>query len=176
MEAFVEEVRSAIAEDERRLSALRLARSLDLPDGAIAGAFVRCAVWDRLHEHKGPTLPFAIDVVYFDPDRVDPRVDESIESELVALAPRRPWTVRNLARLRPEAQSLAGGLTVFLDTASAVAVRLDARDEVEVVAPFGLEDLVGGIVRPTRPEAIDAVRQRVAEQRWLVRYPKLVLS
>ena len=166
---------AAILEDEKRLAALRLVRDLRLPEGAVAGDFVRCAVFDLLHGHPESTQLRSIDVVYFDPERPDPAVDASIEGELVAASPRRPWTVRNLAAARPGAPDLAVALDVYLDTASAVAVRLDEREGLEVLAPFGLEDLTQGRVRPTHPGRAPALRRKLAGERWVRRYPRLDL-
>jgi hypothetical protein len=175
-EPLEEEVRTSIAVDPRKLAALRLVRDLELPEGAIAGDLVRCAVFDRRHEHPEPTQLRSVDVVYFDPERTEAAVDESLTLELVAQASRRPWRVRNLARERPEAAGLAEALDVFDATAAAVAVRLGPREVIEVVAPFGLSDLVAGVVRPVASARAPHLRRRVADERWTKRYPQLVLE
>jgi hypothetical protein len=62
------------------------------------------------------------------------------------------------------------------ETATAVAARL-ANRRVELLAPHGVDDLVGLIVRPT--PAFSARRQevmhRVTSKNWLARWPKLRL-
>lgn len=137
---------------------------------------MRCAVFDRFHQHPEWTQLRAVDVVYFDPERTEAVVDRNLETELIAQAPRRPWRVTNLAASRPGAEKLAEALGVYLDTASAVAVRLGPRERILVNAPFGLDDLTGGVVRPTRPEAAGELRRRVRDEKWLSRYPKLRLE
>jgi hypothetical protein len=60
---------------------------------------------------------------------------------------------------------------------SCVGLRLLANDELLVVAPYGLGDLLGGICRhnPARaPE--DVYRRRVEEKRWRERWPRLRFS
>lgn len=172
-EPLREEVEIGILTDDRRMAALRLVRELDLPHGAIAGDFVRCAVFDRLHGHPEPTQLRSIDVVYLDAERTDPAIDRSLELELVARAARRPWRVANLAR---DGGTLRAGLAArYPDTASAVAVRLGPRESLEIVAPFGLEDLVAGVVRPSAPERAGLLRRRMAEERWRARYPRIRL-
>lgn len=173
---LVDEVVTSITADPRKLAALRLVRELELPEGAIAGDLVRLAVYDRLHQHPEPTQLRSIDVVYLDADRTEEAVDRSVLLELEAQAPRRPWRVRNLGRARPEARCLAEALDVYDATAEAVAVRIDARDELEVVAPFDLRDLIGGIVRPIHPARAGHLRRRVADERWTKRFPKLTLA
>lgn len=174
-EVFVEELRGILESDARRMAALRLVDGLGLPAGSIAGAFVRCAVFDRIHRHAEWTQLSAIDVVYFDPDRTEEAIDTSLEMELVAQAPRRPWRVRNLARERREAKNLAEALTVFPDTASAVAVRLGPRDTVALeAAASDLTDLFGGVLRPLASERAGELRRLVADEKWMKRYPRLV--
>lgn len=173
---LVDEVVTSIAADPRKLAALRLVRELDLPEGAIAGDLVRLAVFDRLHGFPEATQLRSVDVVYLDPKRTEQAVDRNLLLELEAQAPRRPWRVRNLARARPEARCLAEALDVYDATAEAVAVRIDARDELEVVSPCDLRDLVGGVIRPIHRERAGHLRRRVADERWTKRFPKLILE
>lgn len=162
-----------ISLDPGRLAALRLVRDLDLPQGAISGEFVRCAVFDQIHEHKEWTQLKEIEVVYWDPSRTDLQVDSSIETELVAQASRKPWKVTNLARDYSEKKNLKHALDYQLATASAVAVRLTRSDHIEVIAPYGIEDLLNGIVKPIRSELSGSLRRLISEQKWKLRFPKL---
>lgn len=172
-ELLLQEVQEAILSDERRMAALRLVHELDLPEGAIAGELVRSALFDCLHLHAEWSQLRAIDVVYFDPERPEPAIDRNLELELMAQASRRPWNVRNLAAARPNARSLADALSVYPDTASAIAVRLGPRNTVDVVAPYGLEDALGGVLRPTSPDMEAAMRKQVIEEKWRTRHPQL---
>ena len=162
-----------IALDASRLSALRLVRELELPEGAIAGDFVRCAVFDHIHEHPEWTQLSTIDVVYYDPHRADSAIDDSIEGELIARASRKPWRVRNLARVKPDAKSLSEALDLYLATAAAVAVRLDSKERIEVIAPHGVDDLVRGLIRPINSRHTGALRRQLEDQKWRSRYPQL---
>ena len=173
---LAQELSALIASDDRRLAALRLVDALELPEGAIAGAFVRLAAFDRIHRHEEWTQLPRIDVVYYDPERPDLAVDDSVELELLAQAPRRPWRVRNLAIDRPGVAGLAEALDVYPDTADALAVRLDRRGEVEVAAaPFGLDDVLAGMVRPVSTDRVAELRRRVRDEKWTRRFPKLQL-
>lgn len=171
------EVSDSILLDDRAVAALRLVAGLELPEGAIAGDLVRCAVFDQIHGHAERTQLRRIEVVYFDAERTDAAIDRNIEMELVAASSRRPWEVQNLAALRPEAKNLAEALSVYADTASAVAARVTSRpgtpDALELVSPYGLEDLVAGVVRPHDPSRALELRQRAEKERWKARYPNL---
>ena len=63
------------------------------------------------------------------------------------------------------------------ETATAIAVRL-AADRIEVLAPFGLDDLFAMTVRPT--PAFEGTKRPVFEQRalkkrWSERWPQVVI-
>ncbi len=69
-------------------------------------------------------------------------------------------------------------LRYWPETATAVAVRLDAGDRIEILAPLGLDDLFAGIVRPTPrfQGAKHALFQaRLHEKQWLAQWPFLRL-
>lgn len=65
-------------------------------------------------------------------------------------------------------------IAAWVETATAVAVRLSSNDEVEMLAPHGVADLVQLVLRPT-PTRRDwpLLRQRTAQKRWLERWPHL---
>jgi uncharacterized protein len=171
---------SLIAADGGRVRLLQLVQDLRLPDCWIGAGFVRSAVWDHLHG-KPPTLPAGdVDVVWFDPARATPDGDRRIEVRLAAAAPEIDWSVTNQARMHarngdaPYA-STGDALRHWPETATAVAVRLTDHG-VDVLAPFGLDDLFALIVRPTPAFATDklpVVQARMREKRWLERWPLL---
>lgn len=127
-----------------------------LPDWAVGAGFVRNAVWDHLHD-RAPMTPLAdIDVLFFDrhPKRCDPAFEREMEAELRTFCGVRPWSVRNQARMHtrngdaPYA-STSDAMTYWLETPTAVAVRLLADDKIELLAPYGLDDLFACRARPT---------------------------
>lgn len=169
-----------IADDCQAMAELAALRILALPDAWLAAGFVRNRVWDRLCGVDPPRPQTDVDVVYF--DTADPGgVRESEhEAALRGLAPGTPWQVRNQARMHvrhgDEAyRSTADGMRRWLETATAVGVRLGATRQIEVLAPHGLGDLLALICRPTpagleRPEAY---RERVEGKGWPQRWPLL---
>lgn len=170
--------------DARRMHLLRLVRGLELSDGWTGAGFVRDAVWDRLHDRE-PTRPLGdVDVIWFDRERVDADVDAWIEARLGELEPTTHWSVKNQARMHlrngdPPYRSATNAMEHWPETATAVAVRLDDNDCLQIVSPFGLDDLLGGVVRPTprfRDERRAVFDERVRTKRWLERYPRLRLE
>jgi hypothetical protein len=173
-------IAALLREDAARWRALGLVRDLDLPDGWIGAGFVRTAVWDALHG-RAPSLSGDVDVVWFDATRADPSEDARIEAGLRRLAPEIDWSVRNQARMHrrngdaPYA-STQDAMRHWPETATAVAARRSAGDTVEVIAPYGLDDLIALRLRPTPrfgTERRTVFETRAAAKRWRERWPLL---
>ena len=146
-------------------------------------------VWDWLHGFVAPTVLGDIDVVYFDPARPEPEADAALEARLSALVPDLPWQVRNQARMHlgngdPPYRSTGAALTHWLETATAVAVRLEPGHghamRPALLAPCGLDDLFGLVIRPTpqtlaQARRMTAFHERLAAKDWQTTWPKLRL-
>jgi hypothetical protein len=178
------EILDLVAGAPWRREALAAVAALDLPDCWIGAGFVRAPVWDALHGYAKETPLEDIDVVYYDPDCSDRAVEVQAEGRLRALVPGLPWSVRNQARMhlrngdRPY-RSTADALCHWLETPTAVAVRLGRDGAPELLAPLGLDDLVGLVVRPTphaRAYRMDGFRARVVRKGWRDTWPKLRLA
>lgn len=150
------------------------------PDAWIGAGFLRNAVWDALSGRDPGAIPPAdLDVVFHDPADASPARDAAAEAALSAMAPGLPWSVANQARMHlrnghAPYRDLADALAHWPETATAVAARLGPAG-VEVLAPHGLDDLFGLILRPTpahraRPAAMLA---RAAAKAWTARWPGL---
>lgn len=166
--------------DPRRMSVLQAARTLDLPDWAIAAGYVRSAVWDHFHDLAAPTVVADVDVVYFDPSNPDPAQDANVERRLRDIMPGVPWEVRNQARMhernrdRPY-RDTEDALSFYLETATTIGVRLERDDRLTVLAPWGIGDLMALRSRPTPRgrEKFDDYLARMRTKNWPARWPKL---
>ncbi len=161
------------------------ARSLHLPEWCIGAGAVRNAVWDALHSDRVPTPPADIDVAYFDPGDISQEHDDALQRQLVLLEPDLPWEVTNQAgvhlwfeqvfghRVEPLG-SLEEAVASWPETATSIAVTLTAGGELHVIAPLGLGDLFGMVVRRNpRRVSIDTYRKRTAEKRYIERWPQV---
>ncbi len=166
----VDIVLEIIGNDRWRMGTLNLVAELDLPQGYVGAGFVRNAVWDRMHDR--PMTPLSdIDVLYCDPKRADPKIDESLELELALRAPKRPWSVHNVA-LRGF-KSVEQAMLQWPETATAVAVQIAGPHSMGLLAPYGLDDLVQMVVRPTTEQMLEVAQERAEKKRWAKLYPKL---
>jgi hypothetical protein len=153
---------------------LATVRAVGLPDAWVGAGAIRDLVWGRLYGSGfEPGDLRDVDVVYFDPGDLSRERDERATRDLRTAWAQVPWQARNQAAVHTwYARRFGGGpvepfdtieqaVATWPETATAVAVRLDERDGVEVCAPFGLTDLLAGVWRrnPRR------VSREVSEQR-----------
>ena len=159
---------------------LQSVSALGLPDSWIGAGFVRNAVWDALHGRTpNCALLNDIDVVFFDRANASPAADAAIEHRLAACAPNLPWSVKNQARMHlrngeEPYRDTTAAIARWPETATAVAVRLQ-QGRLDLLAPHGLGDLIGLIVRPTPAFAqrSHAFACRLRAKNWLARWPRL---
>jgi uncharacterized protein len=189
-----------ILADPWRRSVLGAVRALALPDWAVGAGFVRNAVWDHLHGFAAPTPPARVssraglpktaagrnrppddvDVLFFDPADDTRDREAALERQLAAALPGVPWSVRNQARMhrrngdRPYTDT-EDAIRFWLETATCVAVRLEADGRLTVIAPFGLDDLMALRSGPTARgrEGYDAYLARMRAKDWPARWPKV---
>ena len=189
-------MRAETASDEARLAALARAtpwfmqalvhvRALGLREWCVGAGAVRNLVWDALHGHAAPSALADIDVAYFDDADLSEARDASLQRALQARAPGTPWEVTNQAGVHlwfeqhfahavAPLRSLADAVASWPETATAVGLWLDERDELHVIAPLGLGDLFAMVVRrnPARV-SVETYRQRVASKRYAQRWPRV---
>lgn len=166
--------------DARAMTALHALRTLALPDAWIAAGFVRAIVWDRLHGFAVPTPVDDIDVIYFDPGDPAGAREPEHEARLRLEAPGLPWSVRNQARMHrrnadPPYADTADAMRSWLETPTCVGARLNGNGGIEVLAPFGLEDLFALRLRPTGKARRRAgeYRARLESKPWRRQWPRL---
>ena len=160
---------------------LRAARTLALPDWCIAAGFVRNRVWDHLHGIAPPRPPADIDVLYYDANDLSKEAEARHEALLGKLMPGLPWQVRNQARMHvwkglPQHKSTADSMIYWLETVTAVGVRLEPDDSLAVIAPLRVDDLVNLRCRPTAFGRThrDEYENRIASKRWRELWPKVL--
>ncbi len=171
-----------VVRDDTRRSALDCVFQLNLRDGWIGAGFVRSAVWDRLSGRPNRTPLPDIDVIYFDPDDTSKDVERSLERALSDMLPGFPWSVKNQARMHvrnddPPYVSTDDAMRHWAETATCVAIRTTGMGSYELLAPFGLEDLMAMCIRPT-PHFVrkpDVFRARTGRKDWRAIWPEVTV-
>lgn len=144
-------LKKIVESDVCMMSILKAVEKLDLMDAWVCAGVIRNKVWDISHNITTPLND--IDVIYFDTNDTSLEKDKQLEKLLELLLPNQPWSVKNQARMhlisgfKPFTSSY-DGVAHFPETPTAIAVRI-CNEEIEVMAPYGLQDLFEMRVNPT---------------------------
>jgi hypothetical protein len=169
------------------MGALHAARSVDAPDWLLCAGALRNAVWDHLHGYDEPSPLADVDIGFFDAADLSASRDSAVESALRAQAPEFEWQAKNQAAVHlwyesrfgfavPPLESTADAVATFPETAVCVGVRLLPDDSLHVVAPYGLDDLLGLVHRHNPGRAtVEIYEQRLASKRITERWPKVTV-
>jgi hypothetical protein len=169
------------------MEALAAAREVDAPDWLIGAGALRTAVWDRLHGFDEPTELADIDLVFFDPADLSAERERGVEDALRVELPAAPWDAKNQAAVHlwfPDKfgyeveplRSTGEAVATWPETATCVAVRLTSDDRFQLVAPYGLDDLLGLVHRrnPARV-SVEEYERRLRTKRIAERWPRVRL-
>jgi uncharacterized protein len=161
--------------------------SISLPDCWLCGGVIAQTAWNyalNLPCHHGLA---DIDLVYFDADDLSAEAETRQAARVRDLLSDVPiWIdVKNEARVHlwyeskfcyPIAPytSAAHAIATFPTTAGAIGIRPDASG-LSILAPFGLSDLLGLIVRPNKSQIGQAIYEQKTA-RWRTLWPQLSIA
>ncbi|WP_298531967.1 nucleotidyltransferase family protein [uncultured Algibacter sp.] len=159
---------------------LKIVRDLNLNDCWIGAGFVRNKVWDEKHK-KDRTELNDIDIIYFDTSNLSKEYDLQIENKLRKLNSDLKWSVKNQAimHIRNGHQQYTNcnhAISFWPETATSIAVRLNLENQIEYIAPYGLEDLFNLLVRPTPKFDLAIYNARIKNKRWKEKWNKLKIE
>ncbi len=163
-----------------QMEALKAACSLGLPDWLIGAGFVRNPVWDKLHDLNKQTAIPDIDIAYFDLSDLSEETETRYQDILNQQMPF-AWSVTNQARMAEINNqskryiSTEDAIAHWPETATAVGVRMLPDASLEIISPYGLEDLFSLKLRmtPNFGDGYDAFLSRIEKKQWLKKWPKL---
>lgn len=165
-----------IRADDWMMAILAAAKSLNLPDWWVCAGFVRAKIWDTLHGYNTRTPLSDIDVIYFDDRNKDEAEEKRLEQKLLTLHPNEPWSVKNEARMHlantiPPYLSSVDAISKFPETVTALGVKLDVHNNLELAAPHGVRDVLNLEVMPTdyfknSGDRMRIYKERIAKKNW----------
>ena len=180
------EIINLIQVDEWMMEILNTTKKLKLPDWWICAGFVRSKIWDIIHDFDKRTQLSDIDVIYFDPTNLDEKIEKKLEEQLRVWMPSIPWSVKNQARMHiinnlPSYYSSVDGIAHFPETATALGVKLDEKDNVQLTAPHGINDVIQLKVNPTpqfvaTKELFEVYEERLLKKNWGSTWPMLIFN
>jgi hypothetical protein len=164
------------------MSILEAVRTCNPPDWLVGAGAIRNLVWDHLHQYQTPTPLADIDVIFFDPRDVRPERDRMIQQQLAQQLPHVAWEATNQAAVHlwyedvfgfsvPTLHSSEEAVGTWPETATSVAVRLLATDDIHIVAPCGLSDLFNMVLRRnprrvTREQFVQRLHSKQILHKW----------
>jgi hypothetical protein len=188
-----DQMRGIVASSGWLMRVLTAVRSSGLPDAWVGAGVLRDLVWGQLYGSGfAPAEVHDIDVVFFDRRDLSRARDDRATEQLTRAWPGLPWQAKNQAAVHtwyhvtfggePVAalSSIADAVATWPETATAVAVRLAtgqapaAEPWIELCAPLGLADLLGGIWRRNpRRASLDVSLARLARHQPARRWPHI---
>jgi hypothetical protein len=166
--------------DRWRMEVLLAAERLNLPDWWIGAGFLRNLIWDTI-EGKPTEATRDVDLVYFDPQHIEPERDWAFDEQMQKESPFADWEVRNQARMHyvnnfAPYSSTEDGIAHWVETATCIAIKYE-QGRFRYLFCHGTADLFGLIARPTAvfqaPELIANFRDRVEQKQWQQRWRHL---
>jgi len=133
------------------MQALRAVQSITEYDLCIGAGFIRNLVWDNIHNltknHYND-----VDILWFDGNSI-PDKNIELENRLSNIITNIDWSVKNQAIMHRRNndllyESIEDAMRFWPETATAIFVRLTQYDEIEIIAPYGLDDLFHCHLRP----------------------------
>lgn len=157
--------------------------AIDLPDARLSGSLVAQAHWNEVFGFDAHHGIDDVDIVYFDGRDLSQETELAAERRIAALFADLPVRVdvKNQARVHlwyrarfgyaiEPYRSIAGAIATFPTTSSAVGLR--GGHDRDIIAPFGLADLMHPRVRANAAQITEAYFGKKAA-RWRRFWPDL---
>ncbi|MCT9976725.1 nucleotidyltransferase family protein [Acinetobacter sp. I-MWF] len=153
----------------------------------LSAGVIRNLVWSILHHQSYGFDQIEIDVIFYDLNDQQGLKEQHLTELLKQKFPNNEWDVVNQAYVHlwyktddgcsiSQYQSLFDALSVWVETATAIAVRLLENDDIEIIAPFGLNDLFELKLRwNKRLVSYPVFLARIQAKQFLTRWEKLLV-
>lgn len=177
-----------LEDDEKFMNLLKIIQSFELKDCWLCAGTIRNYIWNVLSGKEGSSdAHFSdVDVIFFD-RKLSYEQTLALEARVKRLYPEYRWEIKNQYYMHihsPNTErytSSRDAVSKFTEKCTAIAVRLNSNHNLELYAPYGVEDLVNFKVTPTPYYASDAERSlvynnRVKKKAWRKFWPQLVVE
>jgi len=179
------QLRQVLADSPLAWEALTLLAGVETPSLWLGAGSICDTVWNQTFRYEPGHGIKDLDIVYFDAamtaddeTRVTSQVTRLVShlglwADVKNEASVHTWYPAKFGASIAPYTSLADAISTWPTTAAAVIVRL-ADDQLDVIAPFGLDDLLAPIVRPNR---VQIARRDYEDKaaRWQAAWPELTI-
>ena len=150
----------------------------------LSAGVIRNLIWAHLHDEDYSLKNTEIDIIFYD-EKDDGTQNLKIERVLVEVFPDIDWDIVNQALVHgwyvtdqgkkiPPLSSIEHALSLWPETATAVAIRLNLDNEFECISPFGLSDLFELKLRWNKAlVSEETFIARLKQKKFLEKWPKL---
>ena len=157
------------------------------PEAFYSAGVIRNLIWSIAHDQHYALSQTEIDVIFYDVEDESGFEQQHLAEILKQQFPENDWDVVNQAWVHQwyitedgasiaPLQSIQHALSLWPETATAVAVRLLENNALEIIAPFGLDDLFELKLRWNAAlVSHDVFMQRMEEKQFLQKWNKLSL-
>lgn len=178
----INELKSRLLEEADIRTILTTLRTMQLKDCWLCAGSVRNFIWNGCRFDPSTD----VDVIFFDPD-ISYEETQVLEASLRSCYPDYRWELKNQVFMHihnPNTvsyQSAQDAIVKFPERCTAIGIRLLSDNQLEIYAPFGLNDLYDYRVRPTPYFEVDCermlvYRERLKQKTWLNRWPQLAIE
>ncbi len=167
------------------MSILEKAQGLQIDDYYIGAGCVAQIIWNKLSGYDDLNGIKDIDLVYFDDTdktgELETMLEElakasyegiNLEIDVTNEARVHTWYKEKFGYEIEPYKSLEEAICTWPTTASAIGVRLEDNGDIRVFAPFGVDDLLGMVVRANKVQITEEIYLNKV-RRWIMKWPEL---
>lgn len=180
------DLKNILKEDSDILKILTILDSLKLNDSWLCAGTIRNFVWNYLAGIKRIDTTTDIDIVFFDKN-VSNEEEQLIEKTLKQKYPGYTWELKNQVYMHQHNpntlpyKNSTDAISKFPETCTAIGIRLDKNKEIEIFAPYGIDDIIHFNVHPTPYFLKDDNRtrlynHRVTHKNWKKKWSNLNIT
>ena len=180
------EILHAFSSDRDMMTILQIIYDLKLKDSWLCAGSVRNFIWNILSDKPGFDTETDVDVIFFDPD-VSYKETLNIENRLKREFPHYHWEVKNQVYMHLHSPnthpytSSQDAMSKYPERCTAVGLRLLENGQLELFAPYGLDDIFHFYVQPTPHFLEDISRRqlynkRIQKKEWQKKWSKLQIE
>lgn len=164
------ELEKLLAADPDIMRILSTVRDLGLSDSWLAAGTLRNFIWNKLSHLPAFDETTDVDIVFFD-RKVPYEKTKKIEAQLRQVYPTYNWELKNQKDMHGHSPhtlpytSSKDAISKYPERCTAIGARLDEEGQLEVFLPYGLEDILNFVVRPTPHFKADKDRMALYQKR-----------
>ncbi|MGO0078720.1 nucleotidyltransferase family protein, partial [Streptococcus suis] len=172
-----EELGKYLSQDPDINRILEIVKDLDLADSWICAGTIRNFIWNHYRFDKNTDVDF----IFYD-EKIPHQATKELEANLHQRYPAYRWELKNQVFMHihspdtPPYQSSKDAIEKFPERCTAIGVRQTKNGNLEIFAPYGLDDIYHYLVRPTphflvNSKRMDIYKKRMKKKNWKEQWP-----